>query len=145
MRWFRSLLDQEFIALLGVERSRRDSVFKAVGVFRLNYSSDRPSPLLAAVYEKVKHEPLFLKAWNQRVVSHDLTEQLDHGDEKPPRGWQRSRCMRADLATLGRTRTYVDAHDSSRGQEPKVPQKFARLSDLAQSHETIVSKAPAYA
>ena len=68
----RALLDGELIALLGDERE--NFIFRAVGMFRLNQSSDRPSPLQNAVYEKVKREPLFLKAWNHRVVCHDLTE-----------------------------------------------------------------------
>jgi hypothetical protein len=134
----RALLDEEFAALLGADREK--IVFKAVGVFRLNYSSDRPSPLLAAVYEKVKHEPLFLKAWNQRVVSHDLTEPAVMMRNHPLVGTLAM--YTADLSTWTSpdlfVRTVIPAGSESAA-------KFERLSDLAQSHETIVSKAPAYA
>lgn len=53
----RALTDDDFAALFGPDRE--DLILKAVGMFRLNYSSDRPSPLLEPVYEKVKHEPPF--------------------------------------------------------------------------------------
>ena len=69
----RSLFDRDFIAFLGSERE--ELVFRAVGMFRLNYSSQRPSPLVAAVYEKVKNEPLFQQAWNRRIVVSDLDTQ----------------------------------------------------------------------
>lgn len=68
----RSLLDPEFITFLGSERE--ELVFRAVGMLRLNSSSDRPSPLAGAVYDAIRNEPLFLKAWNQRVVARDLTD-----------------------------------------------------------------------
>ena len=67
----RSLFDPDFIALLDSERD--ELVFRAVGMFRLNYSSSRPSPFAATVYEKVKDHPLFQQAWNRRIVSGDLT------------------------------------------------------------------------
>jgi transcriptional regulator with XRE-family HTH domain len=67
----RSLLDPEFIEFLGPEREQL--VFHAVGMFRLNYSSPSPSPIAAAVYERVKNEPLFQQAWQQRVVANELT------------------------------------------------------------------------
>ena len=44
-------------------------------MFRLNSSSERPSPFVGEVYEAVASEPLFLKAWNQRVVARDLTDE----------------------------------------------------------------------
>ncbi|MGA9945404.1 MAG: helix-turn-helix domain-containing protein [Candidatus Cybelea sp.] len=69
----RSLFDPEFIAFLGSERE--ELVFRAVGMLRFNYSSQRPSPLVAAVYEKVKNEPLFQQAWNRRIVVSDLDTQ----------------------------------------------------------------------
>lgn len=69
----RSLLDPEFVAFLGPDREKL--VFRGVGMFRLNYASERPSPVAEAVYEAIKHEPLFLKAWNRRVISHDLTDE----------------------------------------------------------------------
>lgn len=69
----RSLLDPEFIAFLGSERE--ELVFRAVGMFRLNSSSERPSPFVGEVYEAVAREPLFLKAWSQRVVARDLSDE----------------------------------------------------------------------
>ncbi len=67
----RSLLDPDFAAFLGPDRE--EYIAKAVGMFRLNYSSERPSPHVEAVYEAIRHERLFLRAWNRRIVSHDLT------------------------------------------------------------------------
>lgn len=67
----RSLVDAEFAAFLGPNREKY--IARAVGMFRLNYSSERPSPFVETVYEAVRHERHFLRAWNQRVVSHDLT------------------------------------------------------------------------
>jgi hypothetical protein len=69
----RSLLDPNFIAFLGAERE--ELVLRAVGMFRLNFSSSRPSPLAAAVYDKIKGEPLFQRAWTQRIVAHELTSE----------------------------------------------------------------------
>ncbi len=67
----RSLIDPDFVAFLG--RDREEYIAKAVGMFRLNYSSERPSPHVEAVLEAIGHERLFLRAWNQRIVSHDLS------------------------------------------------------------------------
>jgi hypothetical protein len=69
----RALFDRDFIAYLGSERE--ELVFRAVGMFRLNYSSQRPSPLADAVYEKVKDDALFLRAWNQRIVVSEPSKQ----------------------------------------------------------------------
>lgn len=69
----RSLFDRDFIAFLGSERE--EHVFRAVGMFRLNYSSQRPSPLVAAVYERIKGDRLFQQAWNRRIVVSDLNTQ----------------------------------------------------------------------
>lgn len=69
----RSLFDSDFIAFLGPERE--ELVFRAVGMLRLNYSSQRPSPLAASVYEKIKDERLFQQAWNRRIVVSDLNTQ----------------------------------------------------------------------
>lgn len=69
----RSLFDRDFIAFLGSEHE--ELVFRAVGMLRLNYSSQRPSPLAAAVYERIKDEPLFQQAWNRRIVVSDLNTQ----------------------------------------------------------------------
>jgi hypothetical protein len=69
----RSLFDPNFIAFLGAERE--EHVFRSVGMLRLNYSSQRPSPLAAAVYEKVKDDRLFQQAWNQRLVVSELNTQ----------------------------------------------------------------------
>jgi transcriptional regulator with XRE-family HTH domain len=67
----RALFDPEFIEFLGPERN--ELVFRAVGMFRLNYSSASPSPLANEVYERVKGEPLFQEAWNRRVIAAELT------------------------------------------------------------------------
>ncbi len=67
----RSIVDREFIAFLGSEREAL--VLRAVGMFRLNLSSRRPSPFTNAVYERVKDDPLFQRAWNQRIVAGELT------------------------------------------------------------------------
>jgi transcriptional regulator with XRE-family HTH domain len=67
----RALLDPEFMKFLGTERE--NLVFRAVGMFRLNYSSPSPSPFAADVYETVKNEPLFVRAWNRRVIAAELT------------------------------------------------------------------------
>ena len=69
----RCLFDPDFIAFLGAEREAL--VFRAVGMFRLNYSSQRPSPFADAVYEKVKDDPLFQWAWNRRVVAGELAHE----------------------------------------------------------------------
>jgi transcriptional regulator with XRE-family HTH domain len=67
----RSLFDPECIAFLGSERE--EFIRHAVGMFRLNQSSPSPSPFGAAVYEKVKDEPLFQAAWQRRVVASELS------------------------------------------------------------------------
>jgi transcriptional regulator with XRE-family HTH domain len=67
----RSLLDPSFVSFLGSERDQL--VFHAVGMFRLNYSSPSPSPFATAVYQRIKDEPLFQRAWQQRVVASELT------------------------------------------------------------------------
>lgn len=67
----RSFSDPDFIEFLGDERE--ELVFRAVGMLRLNYSSPSPSPFAGAVYEKVKNEPLFQRAWRRRIVADQLT------------------------------------------------------------------------
>jgi transcriptional regulator with XRE-family HTH domain len=67
----RSLSDPEIIAYLGPDRER--FVFCAVGMFRLNYSSQTPSPLASEIYEKIKDIPLFQAAWRQRIVAAEMT------------------------------------------------------------------------
>jgi transcriptional regulator with XRE-family HTH domain len=67
----RSFRDPEFIEFLGPDRE--ELVFRAVGMFRLNYSSPSPSPFAAQVYEKIKDDPLFQHAWAHRVVAAQLT------------------------------------------------------------------------
>jgi transcriptional regulator with XRE-family HTH domain len=69
----RSLVDPDFVAFLGSERE--EIVFRAVGMFRLNFSSPRPSPISAAVYERIKDNPLFQRAWSRRVVAHELSSE----------------------------------------------------------------------
>ena len=69
----RCLFDPDFIEFLGPERETL--LFRAVGMFRLNYSSPRPSPLADAVYEKIKDHPLFQWAWNRRVVAGELSDE----------------------------------------------------------------------
>jgi transcriptional regulator with XRE-family HTH domain len=69
----RSLLDPDFIALLGAERD--EIVFRAVGIYRLNHSSRRPSPFAARVFEKVKDAPLFQQAWNRRIVASEVANE----------------------------------------------------------------------
>jgi transcriptional regulator with XRE-family HTH domain len=66
----RSLFDSDFIAFLGLEHE--EFVSRAVGMFRLNYSSRRQSPFAPAVYEKVKDHPLFQRVWNRRIIFADL-------------------------------------------------------------------------
>lgn len=67
----RSLFDPAIIAFLGSERE--EFVHHAVGMFRLNQSLPSPSPLGAAVYEKIKGEPLFQSAWRRRLVASELS------------------------------------------------------------------------
>jgi hypothetical protein len=69
----RSLVDTDFITFLGDDRE--ELVYRAVGMFRLNYASERPSPLAGAVYEAIKDEPLFNRAWNRRIVAAELTDE----------------------------------------------------------------------
>ncbi|MGC2130423.1 MAG: helix-turn-helix domain-containing protein [Candidatus Aquilonibacter sp.] len=69
----RTLFDPDFIAFLGSERE--ELLLRAVGMFRLNYTSKRPSPFAEAVYERVKNDPLFLRAWDRRVVAGELSSE----------------------------------------------------------------------
>ena len=66
----RSLRDAEFIEYLGSEREA--FVSQAVGMFRLNRASQRPSPLGDAVYEAIKDEPAFREAWMRRTVAGEV-------------------------------------------------------------------------
>lgn len=68
----RGLQDPAFIEFLGPDRE--ELVFRAVGMFRLNYSSAAPSRFAARVYERVKEDPLFQRAWTRRVVADRLTD-----------------------------------------------------------------------
>jgi hypothetical protein len=69
----RCLFDRDFIAFLGSEREAL--LLRAVGMLRLNYSLPQPSSFADAVYERVKNEPLFLQAWNRRVVSGEPVDE----------------------------------------------------------------------
>ncbi len=69
----RCLFDRDFIAFLGSERE--ELLVRAVGMFRLNYTSQRPSPYAEAVYERVKDDPLFLRVWDRRVVAGELSNE----------------------------------------------------------------------
>ncbi len=69
----RCLLDADFIEFLGP--CREELVMRAIGMFRLNYASARPSPLLEAVYEAIKNDALFDKIWRRRTVSRDLNDE----------------------------------------------------------------------
>jgi hypothetical protein len=69
----RSLLDPDFIALLGPARDA--VVAREVGMFRLNFWSQRPSPFVAAVYDMIKDDPLFLEAWRREIVACELTNE----------------------------------------------------------------------
>lgn len=69
----RCLFDPDFIEFLGPERETL--LLRAVGMFRLNYSSPRRSPLAGAVHEKIKDHPLFQWAWNRRVVAAELSDE----------------------------------------------------------------------
>ncbi len=67
----RSLYDHDFIAFLGAEREKL--VFRAVGMFRLNYASSRPSQYADAVFDRVKQHPLFQQVWDTRIVAGELS------------------------------------------------------------------------
>ncbi len=67
----RGLLDPDFIEFLGPDYEQ--VMFRAVGMFRLNYSSATPSPHATAVYQKIKDVPLFHRAWQHRVISDELS------------------------------------------------------------------------
>jgi transcriptional regulator with XRE-family HTH domain len=67
----RGLFDPEFIEFLGPDREAL--IFRAVGIFRLNYSTRTPSPYAGAVYERIKNDPLFQRAWKHRVIDDQLT------------------------------------------------------------------------
>jgi hypothetical protein len=69
----RALFDQDFIAYLADERE--DFVFNAVGMFRMSHASPAPSKFVTVVYERVKDHPLFKRAWQQRVVANELSQQ----------------------------------------------------------------------
>ncbi len=69
----RCLFDADFIEFLGPEREAL--LLRAVGMFRLNFSSPRPSPLTDAVYERIKEHPAFQWAWNRRVVAGQLSDE----------------------------------------------------------------------
>ncbi len=69
----RCLFDPDFIEFLGADRE--ELLLRAVGMFRLNYSSTRPSPFADAVYARVKDDPLFQRAWNRRVVAGEIGDQ----------------------------------------------------------------------
>jgi hypothetical protein len=97
----RSLFDREFIAFLG--SNREEFVIRAVGMFRLNYSSQRPSPFVTAVYEKVKNDPFFQRSWNHRIVAGEPTNE---------------EVMIRDHALLGRLAVY--ANDLSTPARPDL-------------------------
>jgi hypothetical protein len=118
----RSVFDPETIALLG---ERHEAfVMRAVGMFRLNYSSASPSPFVEVVFDKVKDHPLFRAAWNRRVIAADLTSrsivlrnhrlvgrlEMYAADFSPP--------MRRDLLLL----VHVPANE-------ETVAKFARLEE----------------
>lgn len=67
----RCFSDPDFIEFLGDERE--ELVFRAVGMLRLNQSSPSPSAYAADVYDRVKSDPLFQRAWQRRVVADQLT------------------------------------------------------------------------
>jgi hypothetical protein len=67
----RALKDPGFMELLGTDRE--EIVFRAVGMFRLNYSSPAPSPYASQVYERIKDDPLFQRAWSRRIVASQVT------------------------------------------------------------------------
>ncbi len=69
----RCLFDSDFIAFLGP--GREELLSRAVGMLRLNYSSPRPSPFADAVFERVKNDPLFLRAWNRRMVAGEAADE----------------------------------------------------------------------
>ncbi|MFY9630031.1 MAG: helix-turn-helix domain-containing protein [Candidatus Cybelea sp.] len=69
----RCIFDHDFISLLGA--AREELFLHAVGMFRLNYSSQRPSPFAEAVYERIKDEPAFLQAWNRRLVAGEFSNE----------------------------------------------------------------------
>jgi transcriptional regulator with XRE-family HTH domain len=69
----RSLFDDDFVTFLGA--AREALVRRAVGMFRLNYSSQSPSPFADAVYERVKGHPLFQRLWQERIVAGELTHE----------------------------------------------------------------------
>ena len=124
----RAIVDPKFAALLGT--NREDFISRAVGMFRLNCSSERPSPLLGAVYEKIKLEPLFLNAWNQRLVCRDLSEKSVTVRNHAVAG--RLAMYAADLGTLMNqdlllgTLIPADAESAA---------KFERLANLARAAE----------
>lgn len=134
----RALVDEEFIALL---RDERESfIFKAVGMLRLNHSSDRPSPLLNAVMEKVKYEPLFLKAWNHRVVCHDLTQKRPTIRNHPLVG--PLAVYSADLSAWTHPDLFLRTMSPA---DDDCAVKFERLARLAESRAATGSRLRAYA
>lgn len=122
----RSLQDPSFIEFLGPDRE--ELVLRAVGMFRLNYSSPSPSPFAAQVYEKVKRDPLFQRAWNQRIVADQLSEQQASVRQHPVVG--RLAVQAVDLMTTRRgpyfTRFLAPA-------DPESREKFARLRALGEA------------
>ncbi|MBV9333012.1 MAG: helix-turn-helix domain-containing protein [Candidatus Eremiobacteraeota bacterium] len=116
----RALCDADFADFLGAERD--DFIVRAVGMFRLNYSSSSPSPLVNEVYERVKDHPLFEQAWHARVIAAELTR--DEITVRHHRSMGRLEMFGIDFSTSLNSdllvRLLIPAND-------ETTQKFARL------------------
>ena len=124
----RCLFDPDFVELLGSEREAL--LLRAVGMFRLNYSSPRPSPFADAVFERIKDEPLFQWAWNRRLVAGELSDESLMVRNHPQFGRlvvyaiDLGISMRPDL--LLRTLVPGDAETAAKLDSLRRDRKFAR-------------------
>jgi transcriptional regulator with XRE-family HTH domain len=123
----RGLLDPDFIEFLGPDYEK--VMFRAVGMFRLNYSSATPSSHATAVYEKVKDVPLFQRAWQHRVISDELsrTEVMIRNHARVGRlevyGVDLNIPMRPDLYA----RTIVPANDQTAAKFRQLERPLQRV------------------
>lgn len=120
----RALRDPETIAFLGTERE--GFIQRVVGMFRLNESSGSPSPYIDAVFDLVKDDPLFARAWKRRVIANDLTTPAFIVRNHPI--VERLAMHAIDFSTTLRADLLVRIHAPA---DAETAAKFGRLERLA--------------
>jgi hypothetical protein len=65
----RAVADPELIAFLGADRE--DLIVRAAGMLRLDQAAHSPGVFTDPVYQRVKDDPLFQRAWSQRTIADD--------------------------------------------------------------------------